>query len=244
MALGIILTTSALVAPERLYPWLGLTSGLLLAGIGASLLVRALRGRRLLPDPEPATLARATAKTPEAEPAEIGQPALVGAGVGRTAGPGASCSSEPDFQRHTHPHHDHAHHHHRQNDPGVHDHGGRAHSQTPIDPGRPVSRRTLVAMGFAGGLVPSPSALLVLLGAIALGRAWFGLVLVIAYGLGMAGTLTGAGLLLLRARGLIDRHARRHPGHLAALTRYLPAATAMLIVALGVILAGRGAASI
>ena len=60
--------------------------------------------------------------------------------------------------------------------------------------------RSLVAMGFAGGLVPSPSALVVLLGAIALHRAWFGLILVIAYGVGMAATLTGAGLALA-ARG-------------------------------------------
>jgi ABC-type nickel/cobalt efflux system permease component RcnA len=55
-------------------------------------------------------------------------------------------------------------------------------------------------MGVAGGLVPSPSALLVLLGATALGRAWFGVLLVIAYGVGMAVTLTVAGLLLLRPR--------------------------------------------
>src|SRR5207244_708695 len=38
MALGIVLTTSAVIAPERLYPWLGLASGLLLAAIGVSVL--------------------------------------------------------------------------------------------------------------------------------------------------------------------------------------------------------------
>ena len=53
-------------------------------------------------------------------------------------------------------------------------------------------------MGVAGGLVPSPSALVVLLGAIALGRTWFGVLLVVAYGLGMAATLTAAGLLLVK----------------------------------------------
>ena len=72
----------------------------------------------------------------------------------------------------------------------THSHGGRAHSHAPIDPERPLHWRSLVAMGFAGGMVPAPSALVVLLGAIALGRTWFGVVLVVAYGLGMAATLT------------------------------------------------------
>ena len=49
-------------------------------------------------------------------------------------------------------------------------------------------------MGLAGGLVPSPSALVVLIGAIALHRAWFGVVLVVFYGAGMAVTLVGIGL--------------------------------------------------
>src|SRR5205814_5073869 len=123
--------------PERLYPWLGLASGALLAAIGAGLLRRAIRVRR-----------------------------------------------------HRHHHHDHPH-----------------EADT-----RPVGLRALIAMGFAGGLVPSPSALVVLLGAIALGRAWFGVVLVIAYGLGMAATLTGAGLVLLRARRALDRRAGARPG--------------------------------
>jgi high-affinity nickel-transport protein len=53
-------------------------------------------------------------------------------------------------------------------------------------------------MGVAGGLVPSPSALVVLLGAIGLGHTAFGVLLVAAYGVGMAGGLTAAGLLLIR----------------------------------------------
>jgi ABC-type nickel/cobalt efflux system permease component RcnA len=55
-------------------------------------------------------------------------------------------------------------------------------------------------LGIAGGLVPSPTALVVLLGAAALGRLWLGIVLIVFYGLGMAATLTAAGLLLLRIR--------------------------------------------
>jgi len=64
---------------------------------------------------------------------------------------------------------------------------------------------SLAGIGLAGGLVPSPSALVVLLGAIGLGRAGFGVLLVLAYGLGMAGTLVGAGLLLLAVQRRIAR---------------------------------------
>jgi hypothetical protein len=71
--------------------------------------------------------------------------------------------------------------------------------------------RGLLAVGFAGGLVPSPSALVVLLGGIALGRAWLGVGLVVAYGVGMALALVGTGLLLVRARDRIDALLRR-PG--------------------------------
>jgi nickel/cobalt exporter len=102
-------------------------------------------------------------------------------------------------------------------------------------------------MGVAGGLVPSPSALVVLLGATALGRAWFGVLLVLAYGVGMALTLTAAGLALLRARRLLDRVAK--PGSAGAqrwvrgtrVLAALPILTAVVIVGVGLLLVTRGA---
>ena len=190
MVLGLVLSTTAVIAPERLYPWLGLASGVLLAGVGAGLLTRALRARR--------------------------------------------ARSHPHDHAHDHDH-DHAH--------SPHTHGGRVHSHAPLDPDRPLHWRSLVAMGFAGGLVPAPSALVVLLGAIALGRTWFGVVLVVAYGLGMAATLTAAGMLLVRARRVLDvRTARRvGVGRLAVMARALPLATSSLIVVVGLYLAARGA---
>lgn len=95
-------------------------------------------------------------------------------------------------------------------------------------------------MGVAGGLVPSPSALLVLLSATALGRAWFGVILVVAYGLGMAVTLTAAGLLLLRGQALLDRRGWS-AGRGRVLVRLLPIGTAGLVVAIGLSLVLRGA---
>jgi nickel/cobalt exporter len=100
-------------------------------------------------------------------------------------------------------------------------------------------------MGVAGGLVPSPSALIVLLSAIALGRTAFGVVLVIGYGVGMASMLTLAGLLLVRVR---DRYRSRTSGSSArALGRIgrrwavlAAPATATLVVIVGVGVAVRG----
>ena len=89
-------------------------------------------------------------------------------------------------------------------------------------------------MGVAGGLVPSPSALVVLLGAVALGRTVLGIALVVAYGLGMAATLTAAGLALvtLGHRMRPHRHARFATAA-ALLSRSAPVATAALVLVVG-----------
>jgi nickel/cobalt transporter (NicO) family protein len=102
-------------------------------------------------------------------------------------------------------------------------------------------------MGIAGGLVPSPSALVVLLSAIALGRTTFGVILVLAYGLGMAATLTVAGLLLVRVRDRLQQRASARAGLGSLTTRWLrfsPYATALLIVAVGIGLALRSATTL
>lgn len=109
----------------------------------------------------------------------------------------------------------------------------RGHEHEPVG-----DARGLLAVGFAGGLVPSPSALVVLLGGSALGRAWFGVLLVLAYGIGMALALVGTGLLLVRARDRLESWSagraagRRTPWVPAVLSR-LPTATAGLVVVIG-----------
>jgi ABC-type nickel/cobalt efflux system permease component RcnA len=118
----------------------------------------------------------------------------------------------------------------------AHWHGGTLHTHAPLDPA--LGWRSMLAVGFAGGMVPNPSALVVLLGAIALGRTWFGLLLVVAYGVGMAATLTGAGLVLVRARGFIDRRSWGSPhGRINRLSRTLPLVTATVIIAAGTFVA-------
>ena len=82
--------------------------------------------------------------------------------------------------------------------------------------------------------MPSPSALLVLLAAIAVGRAWFGIVLVVAFGLGMALTLCVFGVIVLRARDRVERVLDRGPHPvLGRVWAALP-----VVVAVGVVLLG------
>jgi ABC-type nickel/cobalt efflux system permease component RcnA len=144
--------------------------------------------------------------------------------------PGLAAHGDTHSHGHDHPHpHDHDHPH-----PHGHDHAPAA-SNAPA----PFRKAWLVVMGVAGGLVPTPSALVVLLGAIALHRTWFGVILVGLYGLGMAAALMGAGLLLVRLQGWLEHHWYRRP-RAELVLRYLPAITALLLVGGGLSIALRG----
>ncbi|MCX4760886.1 nickel transporter [Streptomyces sp. NBC_01275] len=166
---------------------------------------------------------------------------------------------EHDHDHHTHDHHthdEHAHDEHQHDHPHPHPHPhdhGRAHTHT--HGGRththaiaPTLRGTIL-LGFAGGMVPSPSAVVVLVGAAALGQAWFGLLLVVAYGIGLALTLTAAGFAVVRlgsgANRLLERQSRwtSHPVALL-ISRNVSLWSAFLVMALGAGLVLKGAASV
>jgi ABC-type nickel/cobalt efflux system permease component RcnA len=117
--------------------------------------------------------------------------------------------------------------------PGEHGHGGVRHSHLP-PVGASLSWRGLFVLGLAGGLIPSTSALLILLGSIAAGRPAFGLVLVIAFGLGMAAVMTCVGLAMIVARTRLDRMPSRSSlGRLAAVA---PLVASVAVFGLGVVL--------
>lgn len=103
-------------------------------------------------------------------------------------------------------------------------------------------------MGVAGGLVPSPSALVILLSAIALGRTAFGIVLVLAYGVGMAATLTLAGVMLVKLRDRFQERASNASDRARSVAakwgRIMPYATALLVLVVGLGLTIRGLASV
>jgi nickel/cobalt transporter (NicO) family protein len=93
--------------------------------------------------------------------------------------------------------------------------------------------------------LPPPPGLVVLLAMVGLGRPVFGVLLVIAYGAGMAGTLTAAGLALpALGRRLAGRSSGLPQRLTARLGQLLPALTAALIVVVGLTLAVRAAASL
>ena len=159
-ALGFVtLLLSQFIVPESLYPWLTLASGLLVVGVGASVLFARLRKRG---------------------------------------------------HSHAHGHsHGHGHHHH---------HGGDT-----------IDRRGLLGVGVAAGLLPCPSALVVLLSAIALHRIGFGLALIVAFSLGLAATITTIGLVAVLAKRAFGRMSL--DGRLIGL---LPAASALVILVVGI----------
>jgi len=101
-----------------------------------------------------------------------------------------------------------------------------------------LSRKGLVVLATAGGVFPSPSALIVLLAAFQLHRVGLGLTLIGAFSLGLAATLTGVGLALVYGRRMVERR-----GLFPAL-RLLPIASAAAIVVLGVVFALSGAHTI
>ena len=149
-ALGLVtLLLSQFIVPEQLYPWLELSSGLLVVAIGVSVLRARLRRRR---------------------------------------------------------HHHHHHHHEHE-----------------------LSARSLVAVGVSGGLLPCPSALVVLLAAISLHRVGFGLLLIVAFSAGLALTITGIGLVAVVARSAFGRLS--FDGRVLSL---LPTLSALVIVAAGI----------
>jgi len=89
--------------------------------------------------------------------------------------------------------------------------------------------RGLLGIGVAAGLLPCPSALVVLLSAIALHRVGFGLALIVAFSLGLAATITSIGLVAVLARRTFRRLALDGP-----LVRALPAVSALVILAVGI----------
>jgi nickel/cobalt transporter (NicO) family protein len=259
-ALGFVtLALSQYILPEDLYPWLNLISGLLVVVIGAGVLrsrVRWARARQ--------TAAAAGEELPaELGPsADAGH--SHGHGHGHHHGHhGAGLQhfmehlrGRPHGHDHDHGHghghdhdhghshdHDHSHSHDHSHDHD-HDHShahdqdqshshGHAHKHAED---HTVTKRSLIGLGAAAGLIPCPSALVVLLGAISQHEVALGLLLIVAFSLGLAGTLTGLGLGVVYARKLAPKLSVPRLGAAGKLAAALPAASAVVIVGVGCVL--------
>ncbi|WP_405020494.1 high frequency lysogenization protein HflD [Kitasatospora sp. NBC_00070] len=211
LGLGLLLTGFSTLAGDVLLGRLGVLSGLLVTAVGG-LLLRDVRRRTR---PAAAVPHRHDHHHPHDHdhPHPHPHPPKDAAQHGTLA----------VLEAPVHEHHEHHDHHHRHGLFGSHHHA------------EPLGRTGLIGLGIAGGLVPSPSALVVLLGAVALGRTMFGVALVLAYGLGMAATLTAAGLLFVRVG---ERIAGAAEGTLTARLRRLAPwsglLTALLVLTVGV----------
>jgi len=132
-----------------------------------------------------------------------------------------------DAHEHEHEHeHSHERHHHRHD--ADQPHGPHGHSHDVPDT---ITWKGLIGMGASAGLIPCPSALVVLLGAVAQHQVALGLLLILAFSVGLAATLTALGLLVVHAR----RVTRRLNVPQRLITA-LPAASAAVIVGLGCML--------
>lgn len=147
-------------------------------------------------------------------------------------------------RHHHHDDHSHMHdHHHHDDDDGEHFHvhenhsanhyhthdGANYHSHLPPEE---ISWKSLLALGVSGGLLPCPSALVLMLAAISLGRTGYGLILTVAFSLGLATTLMCVGLAFLYVGKIFN--GSRLLGN--RIVKILPVASAFVVACLGAVI--------
>jgi len=237
-ALGLItLLASQFIVPDKLYPWLGLLSGLIVVVMGINM----LRSRLSF------AMAGASAKSHDhghIHPDDT--PAHQHDDLPEHSHQHEQSEQSPGYTHpeHTHAHEfdqpqDHSHHEHSQEHAHphadevehVHSHNGQIHSHLPPGAdGTEVTWKKLLSFGISAGLLPCPSALIVMLSTIALGRVAFGIVLIILFSLGLAATLSGMGLLFVYARRFMSR-IKIKPS--SQVLKILPVVSAFIITVLG-----------
>jgi len=249
--LGIVTLVGAqFIVPERLYPILGIFSGLCVVGIGLSLVSTRARGLfSTLRDRQGhhaalLSLSLAPSYTSAQHHQAMLAPALAVPYPARIH----HHSHDQGHGDHEHAHgpdgsHSHAgsdgHHVHARDDAPkliAHRHGiGPLHTHRIGDTdGGPVSGRRLLTLGISGGLLPCPSALVVLLAAISLGNIGLGMALVAAFSLGLAAVLTSLGLAAVyggRALGRVPLFAK---GANPIISNGFPIASAVIVTVAGI----------
>ncbi len=288
-ALGLItLFASQFILPEKLYPWLGLISGLIVLGMGVTLLRSRVRSALVSTSASKSEHTRVghehshdhdhTHDEPshnhdnehshehEFAYAQAGQ---ANVGIANKAAPSAPAIHVPqvhDHEHHEHSHADHEHSHDQEHEHNhadhehshdqeqayshadhehvqedgmhVHSHGGKAHSHLPPGAnGTTLTWKRLLLFGISAGLLPCPSALVLMLSAIALNRTALGLIMIVVFSLGLAATLTGMGLLFVYARKLM---AGRQMGRANWLLKVAPIAGALVVAVVGIVISYQG----
>jgi nickel/cobalt transporter (NicO) family protein len=131
---------------------------------------------------------------------------------------------------HDHDHHDpsHEHAHGHSHDHG-HEHHDHPHTHEHSHETERVSRRHLLSLGVSGGLVPCPEAMVVLLMAVSLHRLGLGLVLLVAFSIGLAVVLIVIGVAMILSGSLLSRVSTT--GWLTS--KVLPVGSAAVVTLLG-----------
>jgi ABC-type nickel/cobalt efflux system permease component RcnA len=239
------------IVPEDLYPWMTLVSASIILCMGVALLWSRLRAQGVT-----ARLGRALSGfLPIPRPAFAGERGSLALWPSHQHGTiwhehAAIASESLDLHLHVHiddDRHQHEHDHdHGQTDGEPHRHGlGQAHSHDiPGQDGEPVTWQRLLGLGIFGGMIPCPSAIVVMLSAIALHRVGFGLVLIVAFSVGLATVLTGIGFLVVWAQRIpfLQRamdSAERSGGLGAMMVRSLPVVAALLVTLVGAVMTSR-----
>lgn len=113
-----------------------------------------------------------------------------------------------------------------------HDHGPGGHSHVPVATrGDSLSWRDLLTLGVSGGILPCPSAMIVMLASISLQRIGYGLVLIVAFSLGLAAVLTAVGLIFVYAGKLTENKIGTHP-----VLRTIPIVSALFVTGAGMVI--------
>ncbi|MEG4488057.1 HoxN/HupN/NixA family nickel/cobalt transporter [Microcoleus sp. D2_18a_B4] len=217
---GITLFASNLIDPEKLDPWLSLISGLLVAFIGFNLLLSKIKTRlvvrtEVLKKIQTQIFNKNWFLRSKVLTAECEEPVNL---LTRGSWEREFKPVKPDISHHYHHHGD-----------------GRLHSHLPPGTdGSPITWKSLLALGISGGLLPCPSALVMLLSASALGNIGLGMTLVVAFSLGLALVLSAIGLILVYAKRNFDKL----PKQITAV-KFLPAISAMFVMFLGLGITGQ-----
>jgi len=211
LVLGLItLLASHYILPSLIVPWLEVISGLLVIGFGINLLIQR---RRDLSAWFAGAQNKNRFKAFSIRAASVPQKHAPGAGVLHT-------HSSPD---HEHEHGAHSH---------IHEHGDHSHhNHLHALPDSQVTWKSLLTLGISGGLIPCPDAIAILLVAVALNRIPFGMLLIVAFSIGLALVLIAIGLAMVHGVRLITRSDL-----LSRFTVYTPVISAVIVSGLGVAL--------
>jgi ABC-type nickel/cobalt efflux system permease component RcnA len=206
LALGVAINLfKGYFVPETIYPWITLLSGIAIAVIGA----RAVH-RQIL----------------ERQPLEH-------------AHAHGHAATHPHDHTHVHDAHGHVHPH-----PHPHDHGdGHTHAHDDLEHARahaipgiaPLTFGGTVWAAMSGGIAPCPAALVVLLAAVALNQVAYGIFVIVAFSFGLAATLTGLGIAVVRGASWLQGRPQ-----FERFVTYGPLVSATVISAIGAVMVGQG----